>query len=91
MQDGCLSVSEPKPVKLNADVTICLSNAGVSGSEYGDLVIDAGNVETVGAYVIDNSSKTVTSLTPDLSGSDAEIAKSAAALPVKRSAAPMLS
>lgn len=80
VQDGCLRVSEPKPVKLNADVTICLSNAGVSGSEYGDLVIDAGNAETVGAYVIDNSSKTVTSLTPDLSGSDAEIAKSAAAL-----------
>lgn len=80
VQDGCLSVSEPKPVKLNADVTICLSNAGVSGSEYGDLVIDAGNVETVGAYVIDNSSKTVTALTPDLSGSDTEIAKSAAAL-----------
>ena len=77
MQDGCLRVSEPKPVKLNADVTICLSNAGVSGSEYGDLVIDAGNAETVGAYVIDNSSKTVTALTPDLSGSDAEIAKSA--------------
>ena len=68
MQDGCLRVSEPKPVKLNADVTICLSNAGVSGSEYGDLVIDAGNAETVGAYVIDNSSKTVTALTPDLSG-----------------------
>ena len=80
VQDGCLRVSEPKPVRLNADVTICLSNAGVSGSEYGDLVIDAGNAETVGAYVIDNSSKTVTSLTPDLSGSDAEIAKSAAAL-----------
>ena len=48
VQDGCLRVSEPKPVKLNADVTICLSNAGVSGSEYGDLVIDAGNAETVG-------------------------------------------
>lgn len=29
VQDGCLRVSEPKPVKLNADVTICLSNAGV--------------------------------------------------------------
>ena len=80
VQDGCLSVSDPKPVELKADVTVCLSNAGVSGSEYGDLVIDAGDAETIGAYMIDNSSKTVTALTPDLSGSDAEISKDADAL-----------
>lgn len=55
VQDGLITEisAAVKPENLTADYVICLSNASVSGSTYGDIVIDAsGDEMIVGAYLI---------------------------------------
>ena len=58
-----VSVLEPRPAEFSdlgdmpaPQLIICLSNAGVSGSEYGDIVIDAPTAGSMvmGAYVIEH-------------------------------------
>lgn len=75
-----LTFAKPEAVKVDGcDVTVCLSNAGVSGETYGDILIEAGTAKTVGAYVIDNAAKTVTKEEVTLSGSNETVAALAAA------------
>jgi 2',3'-cyclic-nucleotide 2'-phosphodiesterase (5'-nucleotidase family) len=77
VQDTCLlTVSDPAASKLDADVVVCLSNAGVSGEEYGDIVIDAktGGEMIVGAYIIDVETGAITSEDVKLSDSDSDVA-----------------
>lgn len=69
IQDGYLSeISAPsKPEGLTGDLVICLSNAGVSGEEFGDIVIDGSDgKEEVGVYKI-TKDKEITHEVIDLS------------------------
>lgn len=68
-------------------MTACLSNASVSGGDYGDILIEAGTERTVGAYIIDNASKAVTEEKVTLSGSDETVAAAMAAVKEKASEA----
>ena len=81
VQDGFLSAAAPDAVSLpDADVVVCLSNAGVSGEGYGDILIDVptGGGLAVGAYVIDNATKAVTKEEVVLKDSDQAVAALAA-------------
>ena len=78
-----VSVRQPRPVEFTESddmpapqLIICLSNAGVSGSEYGDIVIDAPTAGSMvmGAYVIDNETLTVTHEELALSNTDETVA-----------------
>lgn len=62
------------------DVVVCLSNAGIAGDQYGDILIDAptGAGKVVGAYVIDNAAKTVTKESVTLGAADSTVAALAA-------------
>lgn len=76
--------AQPAAVKVDGcDVTVCLSNAGVSGADYGDILIETGTERTVGAYIIDNASKAVTEEKVAPSGSDETVAAAAAAVKEK--------
>lgn len=81
VQDGFVTVAQPKAAELAGyDAVICLSNAGVAGEGYGDVLIDAatGGKMAVGAYVIDQATKAVTKEEVTLSGSDETVAALAA-------------
>ncbi len=78
-----VSVLQPRPAEFTdwgdmppAQLIICLSNAGVSGSEYGDIVIDAPTAGgmVMGAYVIDNETLAITHEELALSDADETVA-----------------
>jgi 2',3'-cyclic-nucleotide 2'-phosphodiesterase (5'-nucleotidase family) len=75
VQDGYVSVAAPQGVSVDgADLTICLSNAGVSSEGYGDLLIDVpdGSFQ-YGVYVIDNATHAITAESLTLTDSDAAV------------------
>ena len=78
VQDGFIdSVAQPAATTVDgADITVCLSNAGLSGDGYGDILIDAktGGIMMAGAYLVDNKTKTVSKIELDLSNTDADVA-----------------
>lgn len=78
VQDGFIdSISDPAAMTVTgADLTVCLSNAALSGDGYGDILIEAktGGAAVAGAYLVDNKTKEVTKLDLSLDKTDADIA-----------------
>ena len=83
VQDGFVQIDAPSAPSLNGyDAVICLSNAGVQGAGWGDVLIDAptGGEAVFGAWVYDRQTGIWTQETPLDGGADTAIEKLAASL-----------
>lgn len=87
VQAGFVSVSAPADVKVDADVTVCLSNMEGAAVPEGTILIEAptGGELAVGAVVIDNETRAVTREDVELDKADEAVA--ALASQVKEDAA----